>query len=81
MNEQAQNVYALLVRMDGLSEKMDAIHLSLEKDIAELKGMQVADGQRISKTELRMAQLQGMGAALTFGMPFIVIAINHLIGG
>lgn len=59
---------------------MDAIHLSLEKDISEVKGTVNGYNTRISRTELRLAQLQGAGAALTLGMPFIAIALNHLLG-
>jgi hypothetical protein len=75
------NLYAIAVRVDALSEKMDAIHLSIEKDIAEVKGQLSHDGKRISKAELRLAQLQGAGAALTLGLPFVAVALQKVLGG
>jgi hypothetical protein len=72
---------ALEARLEAMSEKLDAIHRSLESDIGEVKGQLHSQDQRVSRAELRLAQLQGAGAALTFGMPFIAIAVNHLVGG
>lgn len=66
-------------RLQAIGDKLDAVHLSLEKDISELKGQISEQGNRISKAELRLAQLQGMGAALALGMPFIAIGLNHLL--
>lgn len=72
---------ALEARLQALSEKLDAIHLSLERDISEVKGITGGQGERITRSELRLAQLQGAGAALTVGMPFIALALNRLLGG
>jgi len=71
---------ALEARLSALSEKLDAIHLSLEKDIGEVKGQMDDQGQRVSHNELRIAQLQGAGAALTLAMPFLAIGLQHLLG-
>lgn len=68
-------------RLQALSEKLDAIHLSIEKDISELKGQSTGQSERISKTEIRLAQLQGMGVALTLGMPFVAIGLQKLLMG
>ncbi len=72
---------ALGVRLESLGEKMDAIHLSLKGDISEVKGQVTVQDQRVSKTELRLAQLQGAGVVLTLALPFAAIGLQKLIGG
>lgn len=81
-------VTAIEARLAGLKEqmsasdkKLDAIHISLEKDISEVKSAQLADTNRISKTELRMAQLQGAGVVLTLALPFAAVGLQALVGG
>jgi hypothetical protein len=69
------------VFLRALDSKLDAIHLSLAQDIAEVKALQNEDGSRISKSELRLAQLQGAGAALTLGLPFVAVALQKVLGG
>lgn len=73
------NGEAINTRLSGLSEKMDAIHASVNNDIGEIKGILLSQGDRISNTELRMARLQGAGAALTLGLPFIALALEKVI--
>jgi hypothetical protein len=67
-------------RLEAQSEKLDAVHLSLEKDISELKGLVLNQNTRISKSELRLAQIQGMGVALTLVLPFAAVGLSHLLG-
>lgn len=79
MEGDTHNLYAIAVRVDALSEKVDAVHLSLEKDLSEVKGQLLADGKRLSNTELKLARLQGAGAALTLGLPFVALALEKVI--
>lgn len=74
------HVDVIQVGLDGLGREMRAIHLSLEKDISELKGKMDDQGGRISKTELRLAQLQGAGVVLTLALPFAAVGLNALVG-
>jgi hypothetical protein len=72
---------AIDVRLSALSEKLDAIHLSLSREVSKVQGTLIVQDQRISKSELRLAQLQGAGASLTLGLPFIAVVLNKLLGG
>lgn len=77
----AEHDSALAVRLESLGEKMDSIHLSLKGDISEVKGQVTVQDRRVSKTELRLAQLQGAGIVLTLALPFAAIGLQKLIGG
>lgn len=70
---------ALEARLEAQGEKLDAVHLSLEKDISELKGMLVGMGERLSASERQLATVKGIGIALMAGMPFIVLGLQTLI--
>lgn len=72
---------AVEVRLEALAEKLEAIHLSLKGDIGELKGQVTVQDQRVSRAELRLAQLQGAGVVLTLGLPFAAVGLQKLIGG
>jgi hypothetical protein len=75
----AERETAIDVRLSALTEKLDAVHLSLAKDISEVKGQVLTQDQRVSRTELRLAQLQGAGAALTLGLPFVAVVLQRVI--
>lgn len=77
----AQRETAIDVRLSTLTEKLDAVHLSLKGDISEVKGQVTVQDQRVSKTELRLAQIQGAGVVLTLALPFAAIGLQKLIGG
>jgi hypothetical protein len=75
----SKNEDAIMVRLEALGEKLDAVHLSVVHDIGEVKGKLDEHSARISSSELKLARLQGAGMALTFGLPFIVLALQHAI--
>lgn len=68
-----------MVRLTALGEKLDAVHLSLVADIGEVKGKLDEHSGRISNGELKLARLQGAGAALALGLPFVAVALQHFI--
>lgn len=72
---------AVDVRLSTLTEKIDAVHLSLKSDMSELKAQMTIQDQRVSKAELRMAQVQGAGVVLTLALPFAALGLQKLIGG
>ena len=67
-------------RLEALGEKLDAVHLSLKGDISEVKGQVTVQDQRVSRTELRLAQLQGAGLVLTLALPFAAVGLSALLG-
>lgn len=86
-NDSLNLATAIEARLAGLKEqmiatdkKLDAVHLSLEKDLSEVKALQAVDAGRISRNELRMAQLQGAGAVLTLALPFVAVGLQSLLG-
>lgn len=66
----------LQANLTSVAGKLDAIHASLRVDTHDLNKRLDGIDRRVSSAELRLARLQGAGAALTLGLPFIAAVIG-----
>lgn len=71
---------AIAAEVHDLGVKLDAVHRSLATDIEEGRRDTRELGARVGRNELRLARLQGAGAALTFGLPFIALGLQVVMG-
>lgn len=66
----------LQANLKSVADKLDVIHNSLRTDTHDLNRRLDSIDKRVSRAELRLARLQGAGAALTLGLPFIAAVIG-----
>jgi chromosome segregation ATPase len=69
----------LAANLQGIDNKLNAIHNSLRTDTLDLNKRLEGINSRVNKAELRLARLQGAGAALTLGLPFIAAVIGNTL--
>ena len=72
-------LHVLQAELKSISGKLDAIHLSLKEDLHDLHERVQGIEKRTSLAELRLARLQGAGAALALGLPFAAAAVDRLL--
>lgn len=65
--------------LQDVDKKLDAIHLSLKEDLAEVKGKQDQTNGRVTEGERRMAKLEGIGIAFVAGSPFVLFALTKFV--